>query len=440
MGPRVSWRRSSSPAPSPRPASDVYAMAALGWFCLTGDPPAPATRLHSLTASRTELPGRWSRSSPPASPPTRRRGPLQARPRWRSSTRRRQSRCAWTRRQTQRLRSRAEFALPQSLLPPWQRRRRKRQRRPAGHRRRCPRHGCGARGRRHPGLAASAVRRSSESRLPRRRAGGRHPPSATDHDRCGDGAGLTADRGGRTAAGVGRRRGPSPTLRATPLCWIWSMPRAPPGADVDHGNIATALKKGGTYLGLAFVVKDVAFLEGTSDTARIRATHPDARLSDGTAGRSGRCRHAQDDRAGPQSSPLSLTPDGWRIRALTTVVATHPPGPVGKGGVVLAPDRWCGQEHRRLVSKRGEGVRDPRLRSSDQPAHGLSMVSWSKTNPDAVRTLGSTRWLPRMSPANSPMMALSAKAGRGQHRRAAQLRRRGPSWPRPDATAGGRRG
>ena len=91
-----------------------------------------------------------------------------------------------------------------------------------------------------------------------------------------------------------------------------------PGAtktDVDRGNIATALKNGGTYLGLSFVVRDVAFLDGTSDTARIRATiftpayktgQPDGR----------KIPHAQEI-LGPCIFSLSLTPDGWRILALT---------------------------------------------------------------------------------------------------------------------------
>ena len=43
-------------------------------------------------------------------------------------------------------------------------------------------------------------------------------------------------------------------------------------AVLDRSNIATALKHGATYLGLRFVVKDVSYLDGTSDSARIRAT------------------------------------------------------------------------------------------------------------------------------------------------------------------------
>jgi hypothetical protein len=88
-----------------------------------------------------------------------------------------------------------------------------------------------------------------------------------------------------------------------------------PKADVDRGNIATALKNGGTYLGLSFVVRDAAFLDRTSDTARIRAAiftpayktgQPDGR----------KIPHAQEI-LGPCIFTLSLTPDGWRILALT---------------------------------------------------------------------------------------------------------------------------
>jgi hypothetical protein len=92
-----------------------------------------------------------------------------------------------------------------------------------------------------------------------------------------------------------------------------------PGAtktSVDKGNIATALKNGGTYLGLSFVIRDAVFLEGTSDTARIRATiftpayqtgQPDGR----------KIAHPQEI-IGPCTFLLSLTPDGWRILTLTT--------------------------------------------------------------------------------------------------------------------------
>jgi eukaryotic-like serine/threonine-protein kinase len=87
-------------------------------------------------------------------------------------------------------------------------------------------------------------------------------------------------------------------------------------ASVDKANIDTALKNGGTYLGLSFVIRDAAFLDGTSGTARIRATiftpayqtgQPDGR----------KIAHPQET-LGPCIFSLSLTPDGWRILTLTT--------------------------------------------------------------------------------------------------------------------------
>ena len=87
-------------------------------------------------------------------------------------------------------------------------------------------------------------------------------------------------------------------------------------ADVDKGNIATALRNGGTYLGLSFVVKDAAFLDGTSGTVRIRATILTPAYTTGQPdGR--KIPHAQEI-LGPCIFSLSLTPDGWRILALTT--------------------------------------------------------------------------------------------------------------------------
>ena len=86
-------------------------------------------------------------------------------------------------------------------------------------------------------------------------------------------------------------------------------------AGVDRSNLETALNNGATYLGLAFVVKDAAFLDGSSTTARIRATivipvyttgQPDGR----------KIPHPQET-VGPAVFTLSLALDGWRILALT---------------------------------------------------------------------------------------------------------------------------
>ena len=86
-------------------------------------------------------------------------------------------------------------------------------------------------------------------------------------------------------------------------------------ADGDRANIGTALKNGGTYLGLSFVVRDVAFLDGSSGTARVRA------IIDTPAYRTGQpdgheTPHARET-LGPCVFALTLTTDGWRIRSLT---------------------------------------------------------------------------------------------------------------------------
>ena len=88
-------------------------------------------------------------------------------------------------------------------------------------------------------------------------------------------------------------------------------------ADGDRANITTALKNGGTYLGLSFVVRDVAFVDGSSDTARVRA------IIDTPAYRTGQpdgheTPHARES-LGPCVFSLTLTTDGWRIRALTVL-------------------------------------------------------------------------------------------------------------------------
>lgn len=86
-------------------------------------------------------------------------------------------------------------------------------------------------------------------------------------------------------------------------------------AALDRSNIARAREMGATYLGLTFIVKDVAFLDGTSGAARIRATiitpayetgQPDGR----------RVSHPREI-VGPSVFTLSLAPDGWRILGLT---------------------------------------------------------------------------------------------------------------------------
>lgn len=87
-------------------------------------------------------------------------------------------------------------------------------------------------------------------------------------------------------------------------------------AEVDRDSIATALKNGGTYLGLSFVLKDVAFLGGTVDTARIRATIVTPAYSTGQP--DGRKIPHVKEILGPCTFSLRRSPDGWRIVSLTT--------------------------------------------------------------------------------------------------------------------------
>jgi hypothetical protein len=87
-------------------------------------------------------------------------------------------------------------------------------------------------------------------------------------------------------------------------------------AELDKGNIATAVKNGGIYLGLSFVVKDVAFLGGRPGTARLRATvvTPAYKTGEPNGRQMGHPREA----LGPCNFSLTQTPDGWRIADLTT--------------------------------------------------------------------------------------------------------------------------
>jgi hypothetical protein len=102
--------------------------------------------------------------------------------------------------------------------------------------------------------------------------------------------------------------------RSAPLLDLVYAAEAPK-ADVDRANIAVALKNGGTYLGLSFVVRDVAFLAGTSETARIRATIVTPAYRTGQP--DGRKIPHPAETLGPCVFTVRLTPDGWRVLALS---------------------------------------------------------------------------------------------------------------------------
>jgi len=84
----------------------------------------------------------------------------------------------------------------------------------------------------------------------------------------------------------------------------------------DRANIATAFRNGATYLGLEFVGKDVAFLDGTYDIARIRASI--VTLAYQTGQPDGRKVAHQKEIVGPSVFTLKLAADGWRILSMTS--------------------------------------------------------------------------------------------------------------------------
>lgn len=94
-----------------------------------------------------------------------------------------------------------------------------------------------------------------------------------------------------------------------------------PKADVDKGNIATALKNGGTYVGLSFVIKDVTFLDGTFRYRPDPSHGSHARIRDRTTGRTQGL-----PRAGRRGSTrlLAETDSGW----LADLGSDGPLGPV----------------------------------------------------------------------------------------------------------------
>jgi hypothetical protein len=85
-------------------------------------------------------------------------------------------------------------------------------------------------------------------------------------------------------------------------------------ASVDRDNIATALKNKATYLGLIFVIKDAEFLDGTSESARIRATIVTPAYETGQ--RDGRRISHPKDTVKASVFTLKLTPVGWRVLGL----------------------------------------------------------------------------------------------------------------------------
>ena len=287
------------------PASDVYAMAALGWFCLTGAPPAPAVTRPSLTTLRPETPPRLVEvltsclSADPAARPSAGTAAVEVFDAAPAESVTLASVSDPATEITRRIRA-AAVSAPTLASPSTS----SRHRRPLvigvvallaavalG--------GALTWFLRRPPVAVQPVARYTQSKsIP-------DVMTAPDSPRIAAAALLQALVDTRALAYLAR----NPAL----LDLVYAPEATKAG--VDRGNIATALKNGATYLRLVFVVKDVAFLDGTPDTARIRGTIVTPAYETGQPdGR--KVSHAQEI-VGPSVFTLSLTSDGWRILGLT---------------------------------------------------------------------------------------------------------------------------
>jgi hypothetical protein len=310
---------------APSPASDVYAMAAIGWFCLTGAPPAVAVTRPSLTTVRPEIPLRLvdvlasCLSTDPAARPSAGAAAVEAFDAAAAEPVRLGSVSDPAAEITRRIRASAVSA--PTLAPP------------------------STRQRQRPALVIGVIALLVAATL----GGGatwflRLRPVAVQPVVVQPMAQPSLTSPTATASTVAPATTPKSTTNvvtapdspridaagllqalvdARALAYVARNPALldlvyAPGATkakVDRSNIATAFKNGATYLGLAFVVKDVVFLAGTPDTARIRATIVTPAYETGQPdGR--KVSHAQEI-VGPSVFTVKLAPDGWRILSLT---------------------------------------------------------------------------------------------------------------------------
>lgn len=331
----------------PSPASDVYAMAALGWFCLTGDPPAPAAQRHRLTTLRPGVPARLVEvltsclSTDPAGRPSARAAAVEVFDAAPAEAVRLLSVSDPAAEITRRIRAAAVSA---PALTTSSNRKRHRDllvismvallvvvalgtgatwflRRPTA-----PAQPVAIRSVAQPAPSSSAPSSPAPSSLtapsPTTQPTATAPkPTVAPTTSPGNVTDvvMALDSPRVAAAGLLQAlvdaRALAYVARKSDLLDLVYAPGAA-RAGVDQANIAAALTNGGTYLGLAFVVKDVAFLDGTSDTARIRATIVTPAYETGQP--DGRKVPHRQESVGPSVFSLRLTPDGWRILGLTT--------------------------------------------------------------------------------------------------------------------------
>ncbi len=309
----------------PSPASDVYAMAAIGWFCLTGAPPGPAAACPTLSSVQPEglpeLVGVLTSclGPDPAARPSARVIAADVFDASSAEPVRLGSHSDPASEITRRIRQTAVSAPAEALSATLDRSRRVLV---IGAVAVVVATALGSGGtwvlRHRPVAAQMAVAQPTAHpsktpaakgvpvAQPARSSGGVSDiMTATDSPRTGALGLLQALVDARALAYVAR----DPAL----LDLVYA-----PGAVKavnDGANIATAFRNGATYLGLEFVVKDVAFLDGTSDVARIRATI--VTLAYQTGQPDGRKVAHRPEIVGPSVFTVKLAADGWRILSMT---------------------------------------------------------------------------------------------------------------------------
>lgn len=326
----------------PSPGADTYAMAAIGWFCLTGAPPDPAAgreALTALTVLRPETPPRLAAlltaclSAEPAVRPSAAQAAVELFNAAPAESVALVSICDPAADITRRIRAAAAEA-PQSEQYGKQRTR-KPLRGPAmiavgallvvavtgvgatWATRRSPAvaqpvaAGSPAPPSRQPATTSPRTTPTSPGTTPKKAGPVRTSGSANDV--------MTASNSPQFAsAGLLQA-----LVDARALAYLTRNPALldlvyAPGAAkaaVDRANIAAALKNGGTYLGLSYVIRDVTYLGRTINTARIRATILTPAYQTGQP--DGREIPHPGETLGPCVFSLSLTADGWRILGLT---------------------------------------------------------------------------------------------------------------------------
>jgi serine/threonine protein kinase len=325
----------------PSPGSDIYAMAALGWFALTGASPASAAKRPSLTALRPDTPSTVVEllasclDGDPAARPCASEAAVRLFDAAPAESVALASVCDPSADITRRIRA-AAVAVPDQA--------------PGGTSRRLRKPvviggvallvvavlAAGATWllQRSPATASTEVAESStqpskqppttslkkpttsSTRTPARTSPPETVPARTSRSSADV---LTASNSPKVATGgllqalVDARALAYLTRNSALLDLVYAPGAAK--ADVDRANIAAALKNGGTYLALSYVIKDAVFMGRTTNTAQIRATILTPAYQTGQP--DGRKIPHPKETLGPCVFSLSLTADGWRILGLT---------------------------------------------------------------------------------------------------------------------------